>query len=85
MKKTGSGKKFLGILLAAYVAGMVFAAGGQILHQVQRTDAEAVEVEEKKKIALTFDDGPNPYFTMELLEGLKNRGERPRFLCLVRR
>ena len=82
MKKTGSGKKYIGILLAAYVAGMVFAAGGQILHQVQRTDAEAVEVEEKKKIALTFDGGPNPYFTMELLEGLKKRGVKATFFVL---
>ncbi|MCH5344092.1 MAG: polysaccharide deacetylase family protein, partial [Acetatifactor sp.] len=27
-----------------------------------------------KKIALTFDDGPHPYYTEQLLDGLKERG-----------
>lgn len=30
--------------------------------------------EEEKKIALTFDDGPHPYYTEQLLDGLKERG-----------
>ena len=29
---------------------------------------------EEKKIALTFDDGPHPYYTEQLLDGLKDRG-----------
>lgn len=29
---------------------------------------------ENKKIALTFDDGPHPYYTEQLLDGLKDRG-----------
>ncbi len=29
---------------------------------------------EQKKIALTFDDGPHPYYTERLLDGLKERG-----------
>lgn len=28
----------------------------------------------QKKIALTFDDGPHPYYTEQLLDGLKERG-----------
>ena len=32
------------------------------------------QAEEAKKIALTFDDGPHPYYTEELLDGLKERG-----------
>ncbi len=32
------------------------------------------EQEEVKKIALTFDDGPHPYYTEQLLDGLKERG-----------
>lgn len=28
----------------------------------------------EKKIALTFDDGPHPYYTEQLLDGLKERG-----------
>lgn len=35
---------------------------------------EVVEAEEAKKIALTFDDGPHPYYTEQLLDGLQERG-----------
>ena len=34
------------------------------------TRQESVE----KKIAITFDDGPHPYYTPQLLDGLKERG-----------
>jgi peptidoglycan/xylan/chitin deacetylase (PgdA/CDA1 family) len=33
-----------------------------------------ISKEESKKIALTFDDGPHPYYTEQLLDGLKERG-----------
>lgn len=32
------------------------------------------ENDDVKKIALTFDDGPHPYYTEQLLDGLKERG-----------
>ncbi len=35
--------------------------------------------EEAPKIALTFDDGPHPYYTEELLDGLKERGVHATF------
>jgi len=39
------------------------------------TDGFGLETErEEKKIALTFDDGPHPYYTEQLLDGLKERG-----------
>ncbi|MCD7836665.1 MAG: polysaccharide deacetylase family protein [Lachnospiraceae bacterium] len=34
---------------------------------------------ETKKIAITFDDGPHPYYTEQLLDGLKERGVRATF------
>lgn len=34
---------------------------------------------DEKKIALTFDDGPHPQFTEELLDGLKERGVQATF------
>ena len=39
-------------------------------------DADSVIAEstDYKKIALTFDDGPHPYYTEQLLDGLKERG-----------
>lgn len=41
-----------------------------------------VKQEETKQIAITFDDGPNPYYTMDLLEGLKTRGVEATFFVL---
>ena len=38
--------------------------------------------EGKKQIAITFDDGPNPEYTMKLLEGLKKRGVKATFFVL---
>ncbi len=38
------------------------------------------QIEEgQKKIALTFDDGPHPYYTEQLLDGLKERGVKATF------
>ena len=37
-------------------------------------EAENLEAEDVKKIAITFDDGPHPYYTEQLLDGLKERG-----------
>lgn len=34
---------------------------------------------ETKKICLTFDDGPHPYYTEQLLDGLKERGVKATF------
>ena len=42
---------------------------------VEPTDALVEGVtDEQRKIALTFDDGPHPYYTEQLLDGLKERG-----------
>lgn len=39
----------------------------------------AREIEDSKKIAITFDDGPHPYYTEQLLDGLKERGVKATF------
>lgn len=39
-------------------------------------------IQEPKQIAITFDDGPNPYYTQTLLEGLKERGVKATFFVL---
>lgn len=80
MKKTGSGKKYIVLFLAAYFLGILAAYGTQNLFPVQAAGTKASE--ETKKIALTFDDGPNPYFTMKLLDGLKKRGVKATFFVL---
>lgn len=39
-------------------------------------------VDSPKKIALTFDDGPHPYYTQQLLDGLKERGAKASFFVM---
>ena len=51
---------------------------GEKHNVVRRAEADADERPDTgdglKKIALTFDDGPHPYYTEQLLDGLKERG-----------
>lgn len=42
----------------------------------------ATSDEQMKKVAITFDDGPNPEYTKMLLEGLKERGVHATFFLL---
>lgn len=37
---------------------------------------------ERRRVALTFDDGPHPSYTEELLDGLKERGVRATFFVI---
>lgn len=46
---------------------------------VQEKKEDSKKDSEEKKIALTFDDGPHPVYTEELLDGLKERGVHATF------
>ena len=68
-------KMITAILLFDMCIGLLFL--GLREHETVMTAGERVQAAEKeeiKKIALTFDDGPHPYYTEELLDGLKERG-----------
>lgn len=45
-------------------------------------DLEQLVQEEAKRVALTFDDGPSPVYTEQLLDGLKERGVRAAFFII---
>ena len=47
--------------------------------QTVQTLARTAGRQEIKKIALTFDDGPHPKYTEQLLDGLKERGVKATF------
>lgn len=75
------------IFAGMIMAGASFLAG----HRDELTDtAEYITcmmnqeevVDSPKKIALTFDDGPHPYYTQQLLDGLKERGARASFFVM---
>ena len=73
-----AGLLFLGVwekggFALAETAGDAVADGDVKTHN-NMTEAVGRADEDVKKIALTFDDGPHPYYTEELLDGLKERG-----------
>lgn len=71
-------KKSLLLCLTFALTGMaVFGIAGA----ASQVMAE-MPVEEPKRTAITFDDGPNPEYTEELLEGLKERGVKATFFLL---
>lgn len=80
MREMCTGKKWIFLLIAAYVAGM--AAGALKTTVATSQPMEVCEEMENKKIAITFDDGPNPDYTMKLLDGLKKRGVKATFFVL---
>ena len=64
-------KKMLSCIVLLVFLAVVFAIGywkQEGIPVFGKTLDEAGE----KKIALTFDDGPHPYYTEQLLDGLKN-------------
>lgn len=58
---------------------MLFAVG--IWRSVPALEAGA-EVQEEKRVAITFDDGPHHIYTEQLLDGLKERGVRASFFLV---
>lgn len=88
MKMRSMKKMTAAILLFDLTVGLLFlglweereryaaAAGENVVADTERIDngMTAGQMEEIRKIALTFDDGPHPYYTEELLDGLKERG-----------
>ena len=74
MKKVNRWILALDVLLAVICFYMVaFEGGGQ--EETYQTSGKNIQKEQEvKHIALTFDDGPHPYYTEQLLDGLKERG-----------
>lgn len=56
-------------------------AASQVLPEEEETGTDPYQ-ELKKRIALTFDDGPDPQYTIELLDGLKKRGVHATFFVM---
>lgn len=72
-------------LCAALVSGF-----GMVVQQEDRSGNDksitcVIDKEERmenRKIALTFDDGPDPVYTPQLLDGLKERGAKASFFLM---
>ena len=65
------------IILMIFLAIMCLV--GYFQQSFMPTIGRAFKDEDSKKIALTFDDGPHPYYTEQLLKGLKERDAKATF------
>lgn len=82
-KKKRDGKRNELVVLGLICGVML----GQLLQYTQLSTADTREVMAEntgmtKKVAITFDDGPNPDYTELLLKGLKERGVTATFFLL---
>ena len=76
------------ILLFDLVAGLLFLGFCGLRGQAVTADSGVVQISQLdelegsgdiKKVAITFDDGPHPSYTEQLLDGLKERGVHASF------
>lgn len=76
------------ILLFDMIAGLLFMGVYGLHGQTVTADSGVVQIsqlekientDDVKKIAITFDDGPHPSYTEQLLDGLKERGVHATF------
>lgn len=74
-------------MLLAFDMVLVFILAGATAEKrtsdLIKTEADAAYIDEtKKKIALTFDDGPHEIYTKQLLKGLRERDVKATFFVL---
>lgn len=86
MKKRERNILLADLLLFVLLGGIFFGGNRRTDHFTETVPAirniSADEQSEKKKIALTFDDGPNPAYTPILLDGLRERDVQATFFLL---
>lgn len=75
-----------GIFLLTIFAGMAGSRIADTARQIKPVSGNGVKQvqEEKKKIALTFDDGPDDECTPMLLDGLAKRGVKATFFVIAK-
>ena len=79
MRRILKGLLFLNIVFTIVLTiACIYKAVG--LHMVKAGNMDVPE--EKMKVALTFDDGPSPECTLDLLEGLKERDVKATFFLI---
>lgn len=72
-------KKFI---IIVYAAMSIAVTGCLVLTVRQKQEVPAAVTVTEKKVAITFDDGPNEDYTADLLKGLKERGVSATFFLL---
>lgn len=77
-------KKIRKVLFLLNMVLVLLVTAGYLhkMRQIQSLNALESEQPEKKRVALTFDDGPSPGYTEDLLEGLSERNVKATFFLI---
>ncbi|WP_330593404.1 MULTISPECIES: polysaccharide deacetylase family protein [Lachnospiraceae] len=83
-------RRLTGVLVLLWILGMTGVFGqrglmGSVQEAYQAAEAEVsiqTDTKESRRLALTFDDGPHPYYTELLLDGLAERRVKATFFLL---
>lgn len=70
------------LLAVLFAAGSIYKMDAARTVNTKSADVSAGIIEEKKKVALTFDDGPSPECTEDLLDGLAEREVKATFFLI---
>ncbi len=70
----------IGCEYKAQKSGKVFSGEQEVMEHI--TEGEGMNQDIKKRIAITFDDGPNLEYTTQLLDGLRERDVQATFFLL---
>lgn len=70
------------IFVCDYNAGFRIERKEAVIETGEEVEMNQEEGAEKPKIAITFDDGPHPTFTPQLLDGLKKRNVKASFFVI---
>ena len=70
------------VLLSALTLSFLYMQQQKRPEEMIQTSADVSEIGQRGKIALTFDDGPHPVYTRQLLDGLKERHIRATFFVM---
>ena len=82
MNRIGRKKLWQKLLLLDIIC-IVLLLGGVSYQKIELQTRETVNtIQEKKKVALTFDDGPHPVYTPEMLDVLKEKNVKATFFLL---
>ena len=68
------------VLCALFLSGVVYKKCS-VMTSAQVSNIEEIKMADEtvKRVAITFDDGPHPVYTEQLLDGLKERGIKATF------
>lgn len=67
-------RRIISCLIVLVFLAVIYLVGYLQQQEISVMSGNLQQNQDVKRVALTFDDGPHPYYTQQLLDGLKERG-----------